>query len=264
MVSEEAHMSRYAGTSVAAYAVSAMSMICAVGLWYAASHAMNRPDLLPHPEAIPAVFLEMVRSGELGSALHDSLIRVFVGYFGGTLLGIVTGVLLGRLPALNKTIGLLFDFMKGIPPIAIVPLVIIWFGIGELSKYIVVGYIVWVVVAINTSVGVREIPLVRLRAGEIFGLHPVFNFLQIVIPSTVPYIIAGTRSAIGFAFVALVSAELIAANTGLGQIIMDARFSLQTDKMIVGLLLLGALGSVIQIGFDMLVKWLDLSRRYQS
>lgn len=244
------------------HVVSTASVCCAIGLWYAASHAMGKPDLLPYPESIPATFLEMVRSGELQVALRDSLTRVIVGYGVGVFLGILTGMLLGRFAALNDTVGILFDFLKGIPPIAIVPLVIIWFGIGEISKYIVIAYIVWVVVAINTTVGVREIPQVRLRTAAIFGLHPVSTLLRIVIPSSVVYILAGMRSAIGFAFVALVSAELIGANTGLGQVVMDARFSLQTGKMIVGLLVLGLLGSVIQIGFDAIVDRLDLKRRY--
>lgn len=256
-------MSRPAENAPWRYIVSTFSVCCAVGLWYAASHTMGKPDLMPYPESIPVTFLEMIRSGELQVALRDSLTRVCVGYGIGTVLGILSGMLLGRFASLNDTVGLLFDFLKGIPPIAIVPLVIIWFGIGEISKYIVIAYIVWVVVTISTAAGVREIPVVRLRAAAIFGLHPVAAFLRIVLPSSVIYILAGMRTAIGFAFVALVSAELIGANTGLGQVVMDARFSLQTGKMIVGLLVLGLLGSLIQVGFDAIVDRLDLKRHFE-
>lgn len=244
-------------------AISAASLCLAIGIWYIASHALDRPELIPFPETIPGTLFDMMRSGEIWIAVRDSLSRVAVGYFAGTVLGVVTGVLVGRVAALDATLGILFDFLKGIPPIALVPLVIIWFGIGEISKYIVIAYIVWVVVTINTVVGVREIPRVRLRAGAIFGLTPASTFISIIIPSSVPYIVAGMRSAIGFAFVALVSAELIGANTGIGQIIMDARFSLQTGKMVVGVLILGILGSIIQIAFDVIVDRLELRRKYQ-
>ena len=129
-----------------------------------------------------------------------------------------------------------------------------WMGIGETSKYAVIAYLVWIVVAIGTAVGAREVPRIRLRSGATLGLSRAAVFRRIVLPSSVPYIVAGLRSAIGFAFVALVSAELIAANSGVGQLIMDSRFSLQTSRMIVGLLVLGTLGALTQLLFDRLVS----------
>jgi ABC-type nitrate/sulfonate/bicarbonate transport system permease component len=92
--------------------------------------------------------------------------------------------------------------------------VIIWFGIGEISKYIVIAYVVWIVVAINTAIGARDTTGVRVRAGQVFGLSALSMFQRVVLPFCLMYIVSGMRSAIGFAFVALVSAELIAANTG--------------------------------------------------
>ena len=126
----------------------------------------------------------------------------------------------------------------------------------------IIAYIVWIVVAISTAVGAREVPLVRLRAGAFFGLSRFAIFRRIVLPSCLPYILAGMRSAIGFAFVALVSAELIAANSGIGQIIMDARFALQTSRMIVGLLVLGALGALAQSLFDILVARSKIAAKF--
>lgn len=92
--------------------------------------------------------------------------------------------------------------------------------------------------------------------------RPPYTTARIVLPSALPYVLAGMRSAIGFAFVALVSAELIAANSGLGQIIMDARFALQTARMIVGLLMLGALGALVQVAFDHAVARLKIAARF--
>jgi ABC-type nitrate/sulfonate/bicarbonate transport system permease component len=184
---------------------------------------MAAPELLPRPGTVLTTLWQMAISGELLLAIRDSVTRVLVGYAVGVVAGVVTGLTLGAVRALNDTIGVIFDFAKGIPPIALVPVVIIWLGIGETSKYVVIAYMVWIVVAISTAVGAREVPLVRLRAGAFFGLSRLAIFWRIILPSCLPYVLAGMRSAIGFAFVALVSAELIAANSGIGQVIMDAR-----------------------------------------
>ncbi|MGH7277302.1 MAG: ABC transporter permease, partial [Candidatus Rokuibacteriota bacterium] len=152
--------------------------------------------------------------------------------------------------------------LKGLPPIALVPLSIMWFGIGETPKYLIIAYIVWVVVTINVAVGVREIPTLRLRAGAFLGLTAPARFIRIVVPSVVTYLLVGMRNAIGFAYVALVSAELVAASSGLGYLIMDSRFSLQTARMIVGLIALGVLGAVSQLCFDVAVGRSRLLKRY--
>jgi ABC-type nitrate/sulfonate/bicarbonate transport system permease component len=235
------------------FALSALSVVVVLLLWDQLCRHMAAPELLPRPGAVLITLWQMAISGELLLAVRDSVTRVLVGYAVGVVAGVVTGLTLGTVRALNDTIGVIFDFAKGIPPIALVPVVIIWLGIGETSKYVVIAYIVWIVVAISTAVGAREVPLVRLRAGAFFGLSRLAIFWRIILPSCLPYVLAGMRSAIGFAFVALVSAELIAANSGIGQIIMDARFALQTSRMIVGLFVLGMLGALAQALFDAIV-----------
>jgi ABC-type nitrate/sulfonate/bicarbonate transport system permease component len=242
-------------------ALSAASIGLAIVLWAGVAAWMHQPALLPGPALVGDAFLAMLASGELGRAVAESLLRVSVGYAAGAVLGIATGIVLGRVRLFADSVGILFDFLKGIPPIALVPIVIIWLGIGEISKYVVIAYIVWIVVTISTTVGAREIPILRLRTGAFLGLGPVAVFYRIVLPSVVPYVLIGLRNGIGFAFVALVSAELIAANSGIGQIIMSARFALQTDRMIVGLLVLGAIGAAIQVAFDLLVARLPLVKR---
>jgi ABC-type nitrate/sulfonate/bicarbonate transport system permease component len=222
----------------------------------------NAPELLPRPVDVLIAFAAMLRSDEISRAVVDSLKRIAVGYAIGAVGGVITGLLLGSVRALNNTVGLIVEFVKGIPPIAVVPLAIMWLGIGESSKYLVIAYIVWIVVGTSTAVGAAEVPLLRLRAGAFLGLSRLSIFTRIVLPSATPFIVAGMRSAIGFAFVALVSAELIAANSGIGQIIMDARFALQTPRMIVGLFTLAILGAGIQLAFDLVAGSLKfISRR---
>jgi ABC-type nitrate/sulfonate/bicarbonate transport system permease component len=240
---------------------SSISVLLAVAAWAALSAAMKQPELLPGPLAIWDALIGMLVSGELARAIYQSLVRFCIGYLAGALLGIMAGVALGRSKIAYECFGLVFEFMKGIPPIALAPIVIIWLGIGEVSKYVVIGYIVFIVVAISTATGAQEIPLVRLRTGAFMGLGKIDTFRRIVMPSIMSFVLIGLRNGIGFGFVALVSAELIAANSGVGQIIMDARFSLQTDRMIVGLLALGSLGVIIQAGFDGVVACIPVLKR---
>lgn len=223
-------------------------------MWQVASSRIADPGLLPGLEQVLATGWQMLGTGDLTKAVVVSASRVAVGYLAGALVGIATGLLLGASKTLNRSAGIVFDFLKGIPPIAFVPIVILWLGIGEVSKYVVIAYIVWIVVTISTAVGARELPLVRARSGECLGLSRTAIFMRIVLPSCVPYIVSGMRSAIGFAFVALVSAELIGASSGIGFLIMDARFSLQTARMIVALLLLGVLGATVQFAFDLAIS----------
>lgn len=245
-----------------AWLISIAAVVAALIGWEAVARVMNTPQQMPPLKAIAEAFAAMLLSGELGRATGESLKRVAVGYVWGAGAGIVAGLLLGSIRAFNDTVGLVMEFIKGIPPIAVAPLAIMWLGVGEGSKYLIIGYIVCIVVAVSTAVGAAEVPIVRLRAGAIFGLGWLRTFTSIILPSSMPFIMAGLRSAIGFAFVALVSAELIAANSGIGQIIMDARFALQTSTMIVGLLTLGAVGALIQVAFDALVRFSVIGRRY--
>ncbi len=241
-------------------ALSALSLLAGIAIWALVAFLLGKPELLPSPVAVASTLAGMLGSGELAGSVGASLARVAVGYCVGAAAGIATGVLLGAYRVAGYTAGPVFEFLKGIPPIALVPLFGIWLGIGEVSKYAVIAYLVWIVVTINTAAGVREIPRIRVRSGAVLGLSRTAVFVRIVLPSAVPFILIGMRSAIGFAFVALVSAELIAANSGIGQIIMDSRFSLQTSRMFVGLLLLGVLGALAQLAFDGLVGKLGARR----
>ncbi|MFU0507859.1 ABC transporter permease [Pseudaminobacter sp. NGMCC 1.201702] len=241
--------------------LSALSLAGFVVLWAIVAASIARPELVPSPLRVLGALRGMLSSGEIIKATVTSLGRVFVGYLLGGMAGVVTGIILGRITIIRESFSMIFDIAKGIPPIALVPIVIMWFGIGEMSKWLVIAYVVWVVVTISTLVGAREVPVIRLRTAEIIGLGPFERLYRVVLPSVVPYALIGLRNAVGFAFVALVSAELIGANSGLGQVIMDSRFALQTDRMVVGILVLGGVGALCQILFELLER-LVLARRF--
>ncbi|GJL82629.1 MAG: ABC transporter permease [marine bacterium B5-7] len=235
------------------YLLGAISVVAGLTIWAIAAWYTDSA-LLPTPVSVLKSFSEMTQTGDLYQSVFDSASRVIIGYLIGTLAGISTGVILGGSKLISELLSPLFDFFKGLPPIALVPIAIMWFGIGEMSKYVVIAYIVWIVVAVSTLSGLREVPTIRIKIGQIMGLSHFQIYMKIALPTAMPYIFLGMRTAIGFAYVALVSAELIGANTGIGYLIMDYRFSLQTSKMIAAIVLLGVLGSLTQMLFDIIIK----------
>jgi len=230
--------------------IGAASVVAGLVSWQVSGAWLAAPELLPTPLVVLDEGVEMIASGELAAAVAVSLMRAFGGYLIGVAAGILTGLLLGEVAFLRQTFRPVFEFLNGIPPIALVPLLIMWLGIGEQPKIVLVAYIVWVVVAVGTYTGVAETPAIRRKAGLFFGISRAAMFLRIILPSAIPHVLGAMRIAIGFAFIALVSAELIAADTGVGAVIMDSRFALQTPRMIVGLLTLGILGATCQLAFD--------------
>lgn len=234
--------------------VGSLSVLAGVGVWWLVSHLIADAALLPSPPAVAQSFVELTLSGALPLAIGGTLMRVVAGYALGVAAGILTGLLLGQFRTLNDIFGPIFEFLKGVPPIALVPLLILWLGIGEPPKIVIVAYIVWVIVAVGTFVGVQEIPDVRHRAGRFLGLSQIEILRRIILPSAMPYVLGAMRSGVGFAFIAVVSAELIAAKHGVGALIMDSRFSAQTAHMIVGLIVLGLLGNASQALFDLAVR----------
>lgn len=242
--------------------LSAASLSIGTIFWWLLSVMINDATLLPSPGEVIKTGGKMIASGVLAESMVASMERVIIGYVAGVVLGVFTGLLLGQFKTLNDIFGPVFEFLKGIPPIALVPMLVLWFGIGELPRYIIVAYIVWIIVMIGTYTGVREIPDIRWRAGRFMGFSPAAIMWRIILPSAMPYTLGAMRSAIGFAFIAVVSAELIAAKSGLGFIIMDARFTSNTSQTIVGVLALGLLGALTLWIFDFSTSRSTLITRY--
>ena len=125
---------------------------------------------------------------------------------------------------------------------ALVPLVIVWFGIGEAAKIILVGYTTFIVMVFNTMAGAASTPMSRERAARCFGAGEIDVFRYVVVPSAISNIVTGMRVGLGFCYMSVVAAELVAADSGIGFLIMQSRFSMLTERMFVGLATLGILG----------------------
>lgn len=229
------------------------SAVLLVVVWQALSHWIVNPNLLPSPLTVLGRAAELTLSGELPRSMGTSLGRVLVGYALGAVLGIALGLLIGRLPRLEHVLTPTLGFVRSIPPIAFVPLSIILFGIGEASKYAIIVYLVVIVLALSTAAGMRETPRIRIRAAQALGASGLTVLFKIVLPSSFPFILSGLRVALNLALMAVVSAEVIGARSGLGHMIMDSQTMFETDRMIVGILSLGVLGSVLDRGADLAI-----------
>jgi ABC-type nitrate/sulfonate/bicarbonate transport system permease component len=235
-------------------AIAAVSISIAVFAWAVFARYFAFPDLVPSPLHTFGTGAQLLWSGALLNHVGISLERVLIGYIAGCAVGIVIGALMGRIQIVGQFVDPLLQLMRPISPVALVPLSIIWFGIGDMSRYFIIFYGVVIIMIMNTAAGVASTPNIRLNAARCLGARPSQIFRRIIIPSAVPYILTGMRVGLGFAFMGIVAAEMIAAQSGIGYLIMQSRMLLRTDIMFVGLVTLGVLGAVIDGCFKLAIN----------
>lgn len=225
--------------------IVAVSVGLAVVAWEIFARYFGVPDLVPSPGETAAVADAMIRDGSLFVHVAVSLERVLVGYVAGVVLGILIGAPMGRFRLFGLFAAPLLQLLRPISPVALVPLSIIWFGIGDMSRYFIIFYGVVIIMIMNTAAGVASTPSIRIHAARCLGAKRHHLFRRVIIPSAIPYILTGMRVALGFAFMGIVAAEMIAAQSGIGYLIMQSRTLLRTDVMFVGLVTLGVVGAII-------------------
>jgi ABC-type nitrate/sulfonate/bicarbonate transport system permease component len=224
-------------------AMTLVSLTAFVAIWQLSDMYVFNPRLVPSPATTVVSAWAMLRSGDLEANVGISLWRILVGYAAGCALGIFFGGLIGRVAIIRDLADPLLEMIRPISPVAIVPLAMLWFGIGETSKYFVIGYATVIVVLLNTAAGVSRTPRTRIRAALSLGATELQVFLKVVLPSAIPYVLTGMRVALGFAFMGVVAAELIGAHRGIGFLIMNSQMLMQTDQLFVGLLALSIVGA---------------------
>ena len=213
------------------------------------------PEFVPSPAAILRGAGELQKDGVLLSDLGISLRRAALGFVLGAGSGIVLGLLTARLRWVGYTLHPMLNVLRPIPAIALAPLAIVWFGIGEPSKYFLITYTVFLAVWLNTDHGASHIAPTYLRASRSLGANTWREFWEVVVPAAAPHIVSGLRLGAALAFLSLVAAELTGASSGIGYRILEARQFFRTDRMFVGLIELGLLGGLLDYVF------LQLSRR---
>ncbi len=237
-----------------------LSVACALALWWLSSGAVFNPILVPPPHKVAVNLWEMTAEGEILFHAWASLRRVIVGYAFGSVLGILTGVAVARIRIAEDMLEPPLQFVRNITPVAIIPLAVNAFGLEEPSKYFVIIYSTIIPVVFNTAAGVASTPQIRVRAAMCLGAGRWEIFTRVVLPSAWPFILTGLRVALGFAFMGVVAAEMIAAESGVGYLIMQSRNMLLPEQMFSGLFLLGLIGLVTDRAFQFTIG--RLMRRY--
>jgi NitT/TauT family transport system permease protein/taurine transport system permease protein len=220
------------------------------------------PFLIPPPLEVIRTAGPMLTSGEIASDVTVSMVRVLIGFATGSLAGIVLGVLLGRIGLLHELLDPIIELLRYLSPTAMIPIAVIWFGIGELSKYFLIFWGTFFIVLINTTAGVWRAPVARQRAAQCLGASQLQIFVLVVVPSAVPYIVTGMRVAMASSFMSIIPAEILAADSGIGYLLQKSSMLLQTNRIFVALLTICVLGFIVDRIFRFFVD--RVLARYMS
>lgn len=200
--------------------------------------------ILPAPTAIAAAGLTLARSGELWVHLSASGMRAATGFTIGASLALLFGFINGVQPRAELLLDSSLQMLRNIPHLALIPLVILWFGIGEEARIFLVALGVFFPVYLNTFHGIRNIDPGLLEMGRVYGLRHRELITHIVLPGALPSILVGIRFSLGIAWITLIVGETIAANSGIGYMAMNAREFMQTDVIVFSILLYALLGKL--------------------
>jgi len=238
------------------------SLVVGLAIWQFLSSVLFNPFLIPPPSEVFRTALPMLASGEIFADIGISMSRILVGFLSGSIAAIVIGVLLGRIRLLHDLLDPIIELLRYLSPTAMIPIAVIWFGIGELSKYFLIFWGTFFIVLINTTAGVWRAPIARQRAAECLGANHIQIFTLVVIPSAVPYIVTGMRVAMASSFMSIIPAEILAADSGIGYLLQKSSMLLQTNRIFVALVTICVLGFFVDRVFRLLVE--RVLARYMS
>jgi sulfonate transport system permease protein len=212
-----------------------------------------RPILLPPPTRVAKAFWTLTLSGELPHHIAISLLRVLEGFAIAAISGLLLGLAIGLSKSIDHASDLFIQLIKPIPPIAWIPLAILWFGIGEAAKIYIIFLGAFFPILVNTIDGILQTDHRFVELARILAVPRRRFILQVVLPGALPAIMTGLRVGVMVAWMCVVASELIAASSGVGYLIMDARQLSQTDVVLVGMITIGAMGKLL----DSILKRLE-------
>jgi ABC-type nitrate/sulfonate/bicarbonate transport system permease component len=228
------------------------ALLVLLGLWALVTHANARlevvnPMLLPTPWAVAAVGLELARSGELHRHALTSLVRVAEGFGLAALAALGLGLLVGVCAPLRLMVEPVVEFVRPIPPLAFLPMFLVWFGLGEASKVAFIGYTTFFPMFVAIAASVLRVDVALLRAAASLGASRADLIRRVVLPAALPGIVVALRVGVGLGLFVIVGAEFMGADAGLGHLIMEGRTFFNPAQIAMGALLLGLLGSLVNV-----------------
>jgi NitT/TauT family transport system permease protein len=228
------------------------TLVLGIGLWAVAA-ALAANTLVPSPQAVVVAAWQVVGDGSLLNNTLASLGRVVTGFLLGVALAIPAGFLMGWYWLARGLVEPWVQFMRTVPPLALIPLVIVVLGIGEDAKIFVIFLAAFLSCVLASYQGVRNVDNTLVNAARVLGAGDWTIFHRVVVPASMPFIFVGMRVALGSSWATLVASELIAAPSGLGRMMQVATQFLQTDRIVVGIFMIGMLG----FAMDRMLLWAE-------
>ena len=211
--------------------------------------------ILPAPSAVFAAGVELVRSGEIWKHLAISGWRAGLGFVIGGSIGLALGFITGLSKWGERLLDSSVQMIRNVPHLALIPLVILWFGIDESAKLFLIAVSVFFPIYLNTFHGIRNVDLQLIEMGRTYGLSRWQLYREVILPGALSSILVGLRFSLGLMWVILIVAETISAQAGIGYLTMNAREFLQTDIVLVGILLYALLGKLADVFARGLEQW---------
>lgn len=231
--------------------------ILLIVIWQVASSSgLLQSRVLPAPTSVVSAFWHLLISGELWQHVKVSAGRALLGLLIGGGLGLLLGLLNGSSRIASTLLDTTLQMIRNIPALALIPLVILWFGIDETAKLFLVAVGVFFPIYINTYHGIRSVDSQLIEMGKSYGLSRWQLYKEIISPGAMPSILVGFRFSLGLVWVLLIVAETISAQSGIGYMTMNAREFLQTDIVLVGILLYALLGKLADVFAQILERYL--------
>jgi taurine transport system permease protein len=238
--------------------LSVVSIIGIIFVWWLFTFmGWVKPMFLPSPQAVLGKFVQVWNEGFTNTPFLEhvaiSAARVFGAFLLACIVGIPLGIAMGMSPFIRGIFDPPIEFYRPIPPLAYLPLMIIWFGIGETSKVLLIFLSVLAPVALGARSGVKSAAIEQILAAYSFGATRWQVMRHVILPSALPEILTAMRIGIGFGWTTLVAAEMVAATKGLGYMVLTASQFLQTSTVIMGIIVI----AIIAYAFDMLMRWIE-------
>ena len=238
--------------------ISVLTVIGMLALWFAVTNlGWVKPLFLPSPQAVFQQFYEYLTGAANDKPLWQHFLASMFRVFSAFALACVTAIPVGIAMGMSRVMRGIFDppleFYRPLPPLAYLPLIIIWFGIDELPKVLLIFLSCFAPLALAARSGMRSASQEQINAAYSMGASYWQVIRHVILPSALPDILIGMRIAIGFGWTTLVAAEMVAANMGLGQMVLNASNFLRTDIVIMGIIVIG----VVAYMFDLLMRWVE-------
>jgi sulfonate transport system permease protein len=214
--------------------------------WGASRWRLVSPAILPAPNQVISAFISLIKDGILGFNLKISLLRVINGFFIGAFIGFVLGTLMGLSKTVEKLVGPLFHAFRQVPLLGWIPLIILWFGIGEISKVVFISLGAFYPVVLNTFEGIKSVKKEYIEVAQIFEYDKIKLLRKVIFPAALPSIFTGIRFSLTVSWLLVVGAELFTTTAGgIGNMMSEGREQWRMDIVFVGIIVIGIIGFIM-------------------